>query len=213
MQKDTAQESTTLQGHRSLVERKIKDLKSFREFLDGHVTPYNRETVEDHYEKLEMTTDNVIACDILNMLAKGDRLATIPQNAHRGAIHRHLTSKVLKPALAIPKALPEDRNQWPVHLRGFWEHLTTIVPQIETQFFGKGRVKPLQTANVTGRGDNLVESGFIAHISVGKDESCEGAWLVMMKIYPSMLADPYLTCFRLVSGNALNDHACACVDG
>lgn len=157
--------------------------------------------------------DNIIACDTLNLLAKGDRLNTIPEKAHRGAIYRHLTSQVRKPVLSIPKSLPDRVNQWPVHLRQFWEHLTNLVPQIEKHFFGKGKVKAPQTANVTGRGENLVESGFVAHISVGKDDSCEGAWLVMMKIYPSMLAEPYFACLRLISGNCVTNHACACIDG
>lgn len=184
--------------------------------LGGHVAPYFRETVGDHYHKLEMTLDNAIACDTLNLLAKENRLGTIPDKAHPGAIHRHLTSIVLQPVLTIPKALPGKTSDWPTHLRQFWDHLTNIVPQLETQFGGDKSVAPgdrLQTPNVLKRGTNLVDSGFIAHISVGKDESCDGAWLVMVKNFPSMQMDHYLTCFRLVSGNPLNDYICACVDG
>jgi hypothetical protein len=182
----------------------------------GHVAPYNRETVQDHYAKLEVKLDNAIACDILNLLAKDGRLGTIPKKPHRGSRFRHLTKKELKPVLSIPKALPDRLQEWPVHLREFWGHLSSVSPQIKRLLLNQKNVEGrerLLTSNVYNRGANLVKSGFISHISVGKDDSLPGAWLVMVKNYPSMKMDHNLTCLRLVSGNPLGESICSCLDG
>lgn len=182
----------------------------------GHVAPHNRETVQDHYAKLEANLDNGIACDILNLLAKEGRLDTIPEKPHRGACFRHLTKKELKPVLSIPKALSERVQEWPVHLREFWGHLTAVGPQIKRLLLNQKNVEGrerLLTSNVYDRGKNLVRSGFVSHISVGKDQSLPGAWLVMIKNFPSMKMDYNLTCLRLVSGDPLGQFICSCIDG
>jgi len=163
-----------------------------------------------------MTLDVAIGLQNLNFLAEENRLQTIPEKAPRGASLRLVTDTTLRPQLKIPKQLPSDPRNWDTHLRDFWNFLSARAAHMERLLAQRKRVTevtPICTENVYLRGLNLVNSGNIAHISVGPDASMQGCFMVRMKIYPRLRTDYNLVCLRMVAGDPLASHACSCIDG
>lgn len=103
MQKDSGDESTSLQSIRSLIERVFHRLKLWRGACDFTISPHNREPVAAHYNKIEMALDCAIALENLTLLCRSDRLVTIPKKVHKGAIYTRLNDLKIQPDLKIPK--------------------------------------------------------------------------------------------------------------
>ena len=87
-QAKSGDEATKLQSERSLVERVIKRLKYWKCLTDNWVEVRRRESVDDHFGKLEAQLDTCCAWDTLNLLAEGGRLKSIPKTEPRGFIYR-----------------------------------------------------------------------------------------------------------------------------
>jgi hypothetical protein len=172
--------------------------------------------VEALFRELEDDVDTVIALDVLGLLEKEGRLATIPKRNHRGFLNRIITDPAKIPIPDIPKSLPVDRAQWPPHIRAFKDALTSIVPNLRSRdgkfpyYNDDGK---LCTINVGARGENLVESGYVASLAVGLDRNNESVWLVEYECWASMRQVAYLGGIRLHLGAGILDWACSCHNG
>jgi hypothetical protein len=222
VQKDSGDESTSLQSIRSLIERVFHRLKLWRGACDFTISPHNRETVQAHYSKIEMALDCAIALENLMLLCQLGRLGTIPKKAHKGAIYARLNDLKIQPDLKIPKALPAAMDGWPVHLQSFWRTFTGIAPDLAKKIGTKPRKRKgaapaaapaLCSVNVLGRGANLVQSGYVSLFSVGIDPDNPDGVMVISKVYPAMKAAAYLVGLRLSQGNALLANTCSCTNG
>jgi hypothetical protein len=222
VQKDNGDESTSLQSIRSLIERVFQKLKLWRGACDFTISPHNRETVEAHYKKIETDLDCAIAFENLKLLCRLDRLGTIPRKAHKGAIYTRLNDLNIKPGLKIPKSLPADERNWPVHLQLFWRTFRGIAPELAKQIGTKPKKKKgaapaaapaLCSVNVLGRGANLVQSGYVSLFSVGADPDNRDGVMVVVKVYPAMKTAAYLVGLRMSQGNALLAYTCSCTNG
>ncbi len=188
-QKESGDESTSLQSIRSLIERVFRRLKLWTGACDFTISPHTRETVQAHYNKIEMDLDCIVAFENLKLLCESDRVATIPRKPHRGAIYARLNDLKIQPDLKIPKLLPADMGNWSVHLRSFWLTFSGIAPDLAKEI-GTKRKKAavpaagpaLCTVNVLRRGANLVQSGYVSLFSVGADPDNDASVMVIAKV-------------------------------
>ena len=191
-------------------------LKQWAAVTDFHISPFNRETVKSHFQRKEDELDCIIAFEVLKFLAREGRIGTIPKRAHRGAIYRRLTNLGKVPELRVPKALPNDQNSWPSHLRAFFLLFSGLAPRLERVLKGKNLrfgADALCTTNVHGRGLNLVNSGFVSNFTVGPDPDIRDGALILVKVFPSFRNEPYLVGLRVVAGNPLSAYTCSCTNG
>jgi hypothetical protein len=199
-----------------LVERVIKRLKGWLSLKNRQLTPYNTESVETHFNRLEEDLDVVISLDTLDLLAKGKRLETIPKKEAKGFLNRIMTDVTKTPEVDKPKDLAANERDWPHQIREFKAELASIIPQLETEMAKITRESDkemLSTVNVNTRGANLVESGHIARIFVGRDASDPLCWLVEFYCWGSMRQLAYLGGLRLKSGADIQAYTCACTNG
>jgi hypothetical protein len=221
-QKESGDESTSLQSIRSQIERVFHMLKLWRGACDFTISPHNRETVQAHYSKIETDLDCIISFENLKLLCRSDRVATIPRKAHKGAIYARLNDLKIQPDLKIPKLLPADVKRWPAHLQAFWHMFSGIAPDLAKKLGTKPKKKKvaapaampaLCTTNVLRRGTNLVQSGYVSLFSVGADPDNPDGVMVIAKVYPAMRAAAYLVALRMSQGNALIASTCSCTNG
>ena len=194
----------------------IKRLKSWLSLKNRQLTPFNKESVETHFKRLEEDLDVVVSLDTLDLLAKGKRLGTIPKTEAKGFLNRIITDETKKPEIDQPKSLAADDNRWPRQIKQFKDDLASIIPRLEKEMANILRENgedSLSTANVNSRGANLMESGHIARIFVGRDASDESCWLVEFSCWASMRQLAYLGGLRLKIGTDLQGYTCVCTNG
>jgi hypothetical protein len=222
VQKESGDESTSLQSIRSLIERVFRRLKLWTGACDFTISPRTRETVQAHYSKIETDLDCIIAFENLKLLCESDRVATIPRKQHKGAIYARLNDLKIQPDLKIPKLLPADMGNWSAHLRSFWRTFSGIAPNLAKEIGTKPKKKKAAvpaagparcTVNVLRRGANLVQSGYVSLFSVGADPDNDASVMVIAKVFPAMRSSAYLVALRMSQGNALLAFACSCTNG
>ena len=194
----------------------IKRLKSWLSLKNRQLTPFNKESTEMHFKRLEEDLDVVISLDTLDLLAKGKRLGTIPKKEAKGFVNRIITDLTKKPKVDQPKSLPADETNWPTHIKQFKDDLTSLVPQLEKEMakiLRQNGEESLSTANVNSRGANLMESGHVSRIIVSRDASDNLCWLVEFYTWASMRQVAYLGGLRLKIGSVLQAYSCACTNG
>lgn len=220
-QKESGDESTSLQSIRSLIERVFRRLKLWRGACDFAISPHNKETVQAHYNKIETDLDCIIAFENLKLLCESDREATIPKKPHCGAIYVRLNDLNIQPDVKIPKLLPAESGNWPPHLQAFWHLFGGIAPNLAKEIGTKSKKKaavpaaaPARcTVNVLRRGANLVQSGYVSLFSVGTDPDNDAGVMVIAKVFPAMRSSAYLVALRMALGNPLLQYACSCTNG
>ena len=79
LQEESAEDSTDLQRERSLIERKIHEVKLWKSVSNNNVHSNNKQTAQDHTKTLEDEMDAAITWVNLNFLDREGRLDTIPK--------------------------------------------------------------------------------------------------------------------------------------
>jgi hypothetical protein len=200
------------------VERKIRSVKEFKIVKHFQVSNFGKETTENHWKKVETIIDCVFSLVNLNVLASLDRLDLIKspdQNPPTGSILSNLTDLNRCVNNKSIKLLPASVNAYPTHIRDFINALKAIGPEIERERTKKARLSSfLKTSEtVWARGLNLVDSGYVAHLTVSRDPTVQDLWIVYAKVYPSMMKDPYHVAIRMKPGAPFFDYRCSCTKG
>lgn len=185
-------------------------LKGFR------ISPYGHESVTDHFSKMERALDIAISLYILNLLAEGRRLETIPKIVTKKFELRLLTNPALKPDLSIPNVLPKNQNVWPVHIKQFYDHLTSASSSLHdaiTHFTSTNRSPAISTRNVYDRGTSSLRSGYLRQIRVGPLPGDTNIFVCIAKVCASMRLETHKCAIFMIPGQPLLNYACSCVNG
>ena len=91
LQEESAEDSTDLQRERSLIERKIHEVKLWKSVSNNNVHSNNKETAQDHTKTLEDEMDAACTWVNLNFLDREGRLDTIPKKNSRNFEMRIIT--------------------------------------------------------------------------------------------------------------------------
>ena len=215
IQDATANDITTLQKERSLIERTFQRLKQWSVLGEFQIDSFGKETVENHVQKMEDVVDAAVALANLALFGKGKRLDSIPPRDPRGADFRYLTDPARVPLLRLPKTLYEDDLRRLPHISDFLESCTTFSPIIQNSLFEKigGGAEDLCTKNVFDRGENLFASGYVSKLKVARSRDNNDVWLVTADVFPSMKAGVYLVGLQMILDNPLYKWRCSCTNG
>ena len=184
-QEVSGDDSTAQASARSIVEHQHRAMKLYKSLKHRRLTPYNKETAEQHFASLDEDLDVVIALVNLSFLAGKGRIGTIPKRTPKGFLLRLITDPVNMPVVDMPKELPVDRHKWPVHLADFFVALEVLVPQLEREIadvLEPDAREKLSTPTVSTRGGNLVSRGYVTILSVGRERDNGTVWLVEAEI-------------------------------
>ena len=177
---------------------------------------FQSETIKDHCGKAEKRIDVIVALENLVLDAKLGLLDKIPKKEHSGYIWRHLNDLNKVPPVAVPKKLPADRSEWAIHLQTFFRDFSSISAKLDVRLKREvvvGREEIVCTRNVYKRGVVLVNAGYVAQVSFGKDHSNGLESMVFAKVFPRMKLDGYYAAVRMSSGNPLSAFCCSCTNG
>ena len=216
LQEESAEDSTDLQRERSLIERKIHEVKLWKSVSNNNVHSNNKQTAQDHTKTLEDEMDAAITWVNLNFLDREGRLDTIPKKNSRNFGMRIITDETLVPDLRLPKQLSDDHQQWPEHIRNAHVELTSIVPplrQLLNQRVDRTRAPALCTNNVFARAEHLLRSGYVKQVSVGAAEGNNGMLIISGNIFASFKNITYMTAVAMMRDSPLYAYACSCSNG
>lgn len=192
--------SHVTQSHRSIVERKIRDMKLHAITQGGKI---------EKIEKSEDELDVALSLSNLKELFRQKLSETIPAKGPYVA-NSHIISPNLDLPLKIPKATTLDAPSLAPHIKAFHIFSVSIRNRLHAQVFDE-KVDSLFTGRVRVRAQSLVDGCNV--LQVRFQGLADDSWRVCATVGAMMRADNYFCYFDISKDGVVTHNICACKAG